>query len=196
MLLQQERERCCSLWRYAAAWATPLSLIWGQWLRFRLVRLRQWKAIDTRLASLTSGSIERDRRRRSGKRTTYKKRTMQYRLLLPICHVYWLLLTKVYIICHFGNGLVTCVMLMSVSLGHAERSSSSSRLRAKSEAPGCRRNCSKSFCVTSLGRSSKGNRGGLKNPILPKVLVNFGPLSPCGSYYITSIEYEKLYYQA
>ncbi len=73
----------------------------------------------------------------------------------------------------------TCVMLLSVSFGQAERSSSCSLLRAKSEAPACCLNCSRSFCVTSLGLSSNGIRGGLKKPMLPKVRVNLGPLSPC-----------------
>lgn len=74
---------------------------------------------------------------------------------------------------------LTCVMLLSVSLGQAERSNSCSLLRAKSEAPACCLNCSRSFCVTSLGRSSNGKRGGLKKPMLPNVRVNLGPLSPC-----------------
>lgn len=78
----------------------------------------------------------------------------------------------------------TSVMLLSVSLQQAERSSSCSLLRAKSEAPSCCLNCSRSLCVTSLGRSSNGKRGGLKKPMLPKVRVNLGPLSPCWDKYI------------
>lgn len=73
----------------------------------------------------------------------------------------------------------TCVMLLSVILGHAERSRSCSLLRANSEAPACCLNCSRSSCVTSLGRSSKGRRGSLKKPMMPNVPVNLGPLSPC-----------------
>ncbi|KAF3854490.1 hypothetical protein F7725_022545 [Dissostichus mawsoni] len=63
----------------------------------------------------------------------------------------------------------TWVMLLSVSLGQAERSSSCSLFRANRDAPACCLNCCRSFCVTSLGFSSKGKRGGLKKPMLPKV---------------------------
>jgi len=139
----------------------------GQWLSARLVRLRQCHATDARLASEMPGSMERDRRRRSGWRTTCRD---EMRYLNPG------LFTIVY---SAFQQPPTCVMLRSVSLGQAERSSSCSRLRASREAPACCLNCCRSLCVTSSGRSSHGKRGGLKKPMLPKVRVNLGPLSPC-----------------
>lgn len=74
----------------------------------------------------------------------------------------------------------TCVMLLSVSLAQADRSSSRSLFRAKSDAPAFCLNCCSSSWVTILGRSSKGIRGGLKKPMLPNVRVKLGPRSPCG----------------
>lgn len=71
----------------------------------------------------------------------------------------------------------TCVMLLSVSLEQAVRSSSCSLLRAKSEAPADRFSCCSSSCVTGFGWSSM--LGGLKKPMLPKVRVNVGPFSSC-----------------
>lgn len=71
MASQPARYRCCSLFRCGRAFVMPWSLIWGQWLRDKLVRLRQWWATDTKLSSLISGSIESERRCRSGKRRTW-----------------------------------------------------------------------------------------------------------------------------
>lgn len=65
MLLQQERLRCWSRRRYGAAWETPRSLMPGQWLRDRLVRLLQRQATDTRLSSVMHGRQARERRWRS-----------------------------------------------------------------------------------------------------------------------------------
>lgn len=71
----------------------------------------------------------------------------------------------------------TWVMLLSVILEQADRSSSWSPLIASREAPICSRKAPRSSSVTRRGFSWKGRLGGWKKPMLPKVRVKLGPLS-------------------